>query len=545
MVKRLLIAIVVVLWSGICHAAPPLFPNGRFSTSRPAELPFFPFLSDEDAAASVSVGTTSNGYLVNGVPLLEGHTLRILPEHRKRQLHHGTRELVGALNHAADALYDATGTQLWIGNLSYAGGGNIEYSVSHNSGRDVDVAYCYRDQAGARVDPIDYVRVYGTTSQDGELRIDIERMWIVTKALLTNPHARVQFMFVSPDIEQQILEHAQRLREPLLLRVKAEETLRQAHAPHNDHMHVRLYCTARDVAGGCQNTGAVHPWIDLFEGARAERINYAKQRLSSSNAEHRRRALLRLLLLEPQKHRRALRSALHDRAPLVRRSAALAIGALGDEALAAWLHGSYATEHAVSVKLALIDGIADLGGHEGSVFIRDVISNTKHAALRLAAISASERLLRLEPVPALVQTLESEDPKLRQRAARSLRMITAHDVGVDWVAGEASKRQRGVTRWRLWADHYRGWRRSKWLTAAFKRAGHPIRHLVRQSGWELTRALDGPPHRALNAQRQLQRLFKHETPRRVTNKCEHWRGWLASNRRYFEDLPVVPRRVCR
>lgn len=545
MVKRLLITLVVVLWPGIGHTAPPLFPNGRFASARPAELPFFPFMVGEDATASVSVGTTSNGYLVNGAPLLESHALRIVAEHRGRALHHGTRELVAALEHTANALYEATGTQLWVGNLSYAGGGNIEYSVSHNSGRDADVAYCYRDRAGARVDPVDYVRVYGTTSHDGELRIDIERMWIVTKALLTNPHAQVQYMFVSPDIEQQILEHALAIREPLLLRVKAEETLHQAHTPHNDHMHVRLYCTSRDVAGGCEDTGVVHPWIDTFESARQERLAHATGGLVDADPDNRRRALLRLLLLQPHQHRRAIRTALRDPSPIVRRATALAVGALGDEALSPWLRATYHTEADTTVKQAIIDGVADLGGYEGAVFIRNVISALDDNVLLPAAVEASERLRRLEPVPALVKTLRSDDAQLRRRAAHALRMITAHDVGVDWTSDDAATRQHGVARWTAWTERYKGWQRSKWLTAAFQRAGYQVQHLVRQSGWELVRALDGPHHRAINAQLQLERLFKHDTPKGVSNMCQHWRDWLTNNRRYFDDLPVVPRRVCR
>src|SRR5687768_14894673 len=112
------------------------------------EEPYFPHLPGDPPGKSISVGDTSHGYLVHGVRLEESDALGILPAVRNREVRYGTEELVGLLGHAAQVLHAETGTRMWVGNLSHRGGGDIPFSVSHNSGRDADVAFAYLDGQG-------------------------------------------------------------------------------------------------------------------------------------------------------------------------------------------------------------------------------------------------------------------------------------------------------------------------------------------------------------------------------------------------------------
>jgi hypothetical protein len=159
----------------------------------------FPFLLGEIEGSSVSIGDTSHGRLVNGVELVESDALRILPEHRTRDLRYGTAPLIALLTHASRALGSATRTTLWLGNIGRKEGGDIEWSVSHNAGRDADVAFCYRDaRNGKPVDPPGLVRLdEDGLSHDRRLAFDAARTWLVVRAMLEFEGASVQYLFIS------------------------------------------------------------------------------------------------------------------------------------------------------------------------------------------------------------------------------------------------------------------------------------------------------------------------------------------------------------
>jgi penicillin-insensitive murein endopeptidase len=223
--------------------------------------------------ASLSFGDVTSGSLKHGKRLTASKALRILPRQRWRGYRYGTDELVALLEHAASTLHEATGTRLGVGNLSRKGGGNIRQSVSHNSGRDADIAFAYRDARGKPVDPgrLLPVRRDGSTWRRG-VSFDEKRTWIIVKALLTFDGAQIQYLFVSRSIENRLLRHAKRIGEPWLLRYRARAILTQPGGragPHNDHLHLRLYCSRDDVLAGCENTGRRHPWARTFWRARA------------------------------------------------------------------------------------------------------------------------------------------------------------------------------------------------------------------------------------------------------------------------------------
>src|SRR5690606_12139398 len=98
---------------------------------------------------TASVGLANDGYLLGGVPLPDRGPgfVRGRPGETTR---FGTPALVGALGRAAAAVAEAYpgSPPLKVGDLSGPGGGAHPRHGSHRSGRDVDVIFYARDDAG-------------------------------------------------------------------------------------------------------------------------------------------------------------------------------------------------------------------------------------------------------------------------------------------------------------------------------------------------------------------------------------------------------------
>jgi len=336
----------------------------------------FPFLADESSEGSRSVGDTADGYLVGARRIEETNKLKILPRQKERGLRYGTDELVATLEHTAQVFFEATATPLWIGNVSRPAGGDISWSVSHNSGRDADLAFAYVDGAGNPADPPDLVPLdaRGLAPRLG-LRFDAPRTWRIVRALLESPHADVQYLFISTPLRGLLLAHARQQGAPTDLVKRAEEALRQpaGSSAHDDHLHLRLYCSERDVLAGCINTGVEHAWYRSHEAARARRIEEVRGFLADPRPEQRRRALDRLVVLHAEEQLDAIASSAADPDPTVRRSAVLALAALDARDRMPRLAAMWAGEHDLQVRLALLDAAALLSGSEaGELLARAV-----------------------------------------------------------------------------------------------------------------------------------------------------------------------------
>jgi penicillin-insensitive murein endopeptidase len=517
--------------------------------------PYFPFLAGENTKKAVSVGDAATGVLVNGHRLEETKAIGILPSHRDRNLRYGSEPIMLTLEHAAAELFRQTGTRMWVGNISKKGGGNISYSASHNSGRDADVAFCYRDQNGNPVDPPDLVRLDASGwSADGKLQFDIERTWIVLKALATTPHAEVQYLFLARPLEEKLLFHAKKKNEPRRLRRRVEDLLRRPKGtgPHDDHLHLRVYCGERDVAGGCQNGGILHPWAELHETKRTLAVDRCIDHLDHGEPAERRRALERLVLLDDHKHPRALISKLDDGAPEVRAAAARALGSLGASPHVMAFDKRFANEDEVAVKVALLAGAGDLGGRYAGEFLARAVREAalprgkRSAAARavaLAALEAAARARRLEPVPALVELLGDEDGAIRAGAAQALMMATNHGDTIAWATADADSRRRGVAEWRLRLRQHRGDSHGRWLVAGFRLAGLHVRELSRKYVWEIVAAVGGADHLSFNAQHVLMDLTDHRPPTLSWPKgeaCTYWVKYINGRLKSFAGLGGAP-----
>jgi penicillin-insensitive murein endopeptidase len=349
---------------------------GAAEEENEAPIRDFPFLADESAEGSRSVGDTADGYLVGARRLEESEHLKLLPRQKERGLRYGTDELVATLEHAARALFEATSTPLWVGNVSRPSGGDISWSVSHNSGRDADLAFAYVYGSGNPADPPDLVPLdsRGLAPRFG-LRFDAPRTWKIVRALLESPHADVQYLFISTPLRGLLLAHAHRNGEPPALVKRAEEALRQpvGSGAHDDHLHLRLYCSERDVLAGCTNTGVEHPWYRSHDAARTRRVGEVRAFLADPRPEQRRRAIDRLVVLNAEEQVGAIASSATDADPRVRRAAVLALAALDARDRMPRLAELWEGEHDLEVRLALLDAAARLNGPEaGGLLARAV-----------------------------------------------------------------------------------------------------------------------------------------------------------------------------
>jgi penicillin-insensitive murein endopeptidase len=565
--------------------------------------PWFPFLDDDDPRASVSVGTVSNGHLVNAAALpLPGLSWRVLPRQHERGLVYGTQELISLLQYGADALYQKHQTPLWLGNIGRRGGGDIPWSVSHNSGRDADLAFCYTDPQGRPVDPPDLVQLDkdGRSVQyDGFYRLDVPRTWTLVRALLTWKGGQLQYIFISNPLRQKLLKYAADRREPLALQQRAAEVLAQPGGalPHDDHLHVRLFCSAAELAAGCQNLGAVPPELQHSDQVQ-RRLRQIAGRLKDPDDEQRARAIERLALARAWSYAPAIADALEDPHPRPRAAAAIALRTIGSPDHVKALAARFSRETDPVVMAEILKTLGERGGQRaGELLARVIVDPSYDQALvgalpeeiaaayqpwapaplpqqepvtaemapvsapnprgvlldlsgrslhvRLVAIEVAALTERPEPVPALIEVLREGDPLLRDRAARALERLTNHRADLLWAQPDLDRDaiERGVEVWRQWWARFAKKSRDAWLIAGFQARQFQIDRLDHRALWELARATLGQEHLSYNAQRLLMRLTEH-APQSLdwpkNDACWHWTRWLKKNRRQLRISDPPP-----
>ncbi len=97
-------------------------------------------------------------------------------------------------------------------------------------------------------------------ARDGTgITIDVPKTWLLVKELLTAPEAPVQWIFMYDPIAAQLLAYAESVHEPEVIVERARKALKQPgdSARHDDHMHVRVYCSRADRMYGCVDGGSM------------------------------------------------------------------------------------------------------------------------------------------------------------------------------------------------------------------------------------------------------------------------------------------------
>lgn len=239
---------------------------------------------------SVSMGRADRGLLRGGRAIpTAGDGFVVPPTWVARGSQFGTDEMVAAIARAAGRVAkELPGGTLGVGDLSQRNGGNVPYHRSHENGRDADLLFYSVDDAGQPLPPPDAMPRYRghklrarSPYEDaghpiGRRYFDVARNWALVAALLSDASIDVEYLFVSNQIRDALLEHAVAIAvEPDLL-WKARRALRQpAHVlPHDDHLHLRIRCDATDILQGCVDEGKIRlrservPWPRTTVAAR-------------------------------------------------------------------------------------------------------------------------------------------------------------------------------------------------------------------------------------------------------------------------------------
>lgn len=226
---------------------------------------------------SVSVARSNRGRIREPARLpLRGPGFKVPARWKERGFQFGTDELVAAVSRAA-ARVSASDRRAMLGvaDLSRNRGGSSKWHNSHHSGRDVDLLFYTIDTKGKPLPPPDHdmlmfddegVPYVGKRDKDGyvdpgwaERRFDTRRNWELLEALLGDPAIRLQWVFVSDGLRAKLLSWARKRNRPRWAIEYAATVLNQPgdSLPHDNHFHIRVYCTRTDRFHGCVERGPV------------------------------------------------------------------------------------------------------------------------------------------------------------------------------------------------------------------------------------------------------------------------------------------------
>jgi len=213
-----------------------------------------------------SIGVPHLGVITDAVALPkkgEGYALL-----RNNGVRWGNPRLVAAITRAAAEVARARpGARLLIGDLSARFGGGASGHRSHRTGRDADLLLYSLTPDGRPIASPGFVR-FGADGlaelEDGKyVRLDVERTWLLVKALVSSPEANVQWLFFARWLEALVIEYARARGEDPELVWYAENVLLQPgdSAAHDDHLHLRIACTPDESVAGCLGGGPYWPWL--------------------------------------------------------------------------------------------------------------------------------------------------------------------------------------------------------------------------------------------------------------------------------------------
>jgi penicillin-insensitive murein endopeptidase len=215
-----------------------------------------------------SIGTPSRGVLADGTEVhRDAEGLRWL---RGNDRHWALPRFAAAIQRAAATVArERSGPVLLVGDLSMrTGGGPLPPHFSHRSGVDADLLLYVMTAEGAPLETPGFIH-FGADglahdeAHDRWLRFDVDREWLLVKALLEDPLARVQWLFVSDVVQAILLDWAlARGDSPETIR-RAREVMRQPSpgGVHDDHIHVRTACSPEETVEGCEPVGPRRPWL--------------------------------------------------------------------------------------------------------------------------------------------------------------------------------------------------------------------------------------------------------------------------------------------
>jgi penicillin-insensitive murein endopeptidase len=214
-----------------------------------------------------SIGTASRGVLAGGVELPRDGGLSWL---RNDDRHWGLPRFTDAIARAARVVARVRpGAPLYTGDLSTrSGGGPLPPHFSHRSGVDADLLFYVTTLEGASVDSPGFVHfgadgIARDESTRRWMRLDVEREWLLVKALIEDPMARLQWIFVSDVVQAMLVEWAIARGDSTETIRRAQEVMCEPHpgGVHDDHVHVRTACSPDEIVAGCEPSGPARAWL--------------------------------------------------------------------------------------------------------------------------------------------------------------------------------------------------------------------------------------------------------------------------------------------
>lgn len=388
---------------------------------------------------SASIGTVTGGRIAQSAelpPLGDHH--QILAKVAPRNTRFTTDELRDLLLCAAQKVQaDHPGQKLQLGNLSRMGGGPLLWSVSHQNGRDADLAFYTRSPDG-QIAFADHLYHFGANLQSTDspqpLVFDVAANWSLVKGLLTCDGPPIQHLFIANWLKRPLLDYAQKRKEDKELIARAAAILHQPRnaQPHHDHLHLRIACSGDDRAEGClQAARAPAEAIGQSEGVRA-RLPAVRALLNATTADKRMDAVSLLVLYRDAVSLPQLRSLLRDSQPAVRAHTARELLAWAPEGLAQDLDLALAVETDPSAAAWQLAGLLQLGAAERLVArLHDPRTLTPGqgqwaaptVAIRGLAASLLAETGSLDVAQTVVPLLADADPLVRHHARQTVQRI--------------------------------------------------------------------------------------------------------------------------
>lgn len=235
------------------------------ASTPPEELTF------PSPSTSTSLGSPSNGSLKGALALPEGISGFHFNKRRPREARFATVEVIRTIALAAltvRARFEHS--ELTVNDLSLPEGGRIAHHGSHRAGRDADLLFYLRgddgkptESVGAPIDPdgigFDFKEL-SRADDDVRVHFDAPRTWSFVAALLENREAPVQRIFVAEHLRSMLLATAVEARAaPATIALFADVTCQPSY-PHDDHLHVRWFCSLEDLGQGCEDLPPLYPW---------------------------------------------------------------------------------------------------------------------------------------------------------------------------------------------------------------------------------------------------------------------------------------------
>lgn len=224
-----------------------------------------------DDGTTVAYGRTFAGLLRNGTELPpKGDGYHVPKRWARRGNQYGTDELITMIVRVGRRVEREADSSIGVADLSPEVGGPTIWHRSHQTGRDVDLLMFGVDRKGRPLKSNAMIRYKDNGSSrpkdaHGKRRstrqFDVERNWVLVRAILEEPAVQVQYIYVYEPLEQLLIEHAREIGESDGLIEHAAAVMEQPidSSKHDDHFHVRIYCPTSDRVLGCED-GYVREW---------------------------------------------------------------------------------------------------------------------------------------------------------------------------------------------------------------------------------------------------------------------------------------------